>query len=88
MSFDQTGVQACLAPWVTRPLPAKKSTKVGREVFMSSFEQVSGVVSNLECLRKEWVEISKIQEWNRPALFSNSCYLGPNPQRLEGVSKD
>jgi hypothetical protein len=48
MSFDQTGVQAYLTPWVTRPLPAKKSTKVGREVFMSSFEQVSGVVSILE----------------------------------------
>ena len=46
---------------------------------MSSFEQLSGVVSNLECLRREWVEISKIQEWNRPALFSNVCYLGPTP---------
>ena len=60
MSFDQTGVRACLAPWVTRPLPAKKSTKVGGVVFMSSFEQVSGVESNLECLRREWVKISKI----------------------------
>ena len=39
MSFDQTGVQACLAPWVTRPLPAKKSTKVGRDALRSSFEQ-------------------------------------------------
>jgi hypothetical protein len=48
MSFDQTGVQACLAPWVTRPLPAKKSTKVGREVFRSSCEQFLRLVSILE----------------------------------------
>jgi hypothetical protein len=34
------GAGTCLAPWVTRPLPAKKSTKVGKMVFMSSFEQV------------------------------------------------
>ena len=50
MSFDQTGVQACLAPWVTRPLPAKKSTKFGREVFRSSFEQFLSEASILECL--------------------------------------
>ena len=40
ISFDQTGVQACLAPWVTRPLPAKKSTKVGGVVVMSSCEHL------------------------------------------------
>lgn len=34
--------------WVARPLPAKKSTKVGREVFRSSFEQFSVLVSILE----------------------------------------
>jgi hypothetical protein len=45
MSFDQAGVQARLAPWVTRPLPAKKSTKVGREVFRSSFELFLGLMS-------------------------------------------
>jgi hypothetical protein len=43
-----TGTQACLAPWVTRPLPAKKSTKVGREVFRSSFEQFACLVSIFE----------------------------------------
>jgi hypothetical protein len=43
------GGQACLAPWVTRPLPAKKSTKVGREVFRSSFEQFLGRVATCEC---------------------------------------
>ena len=48
MSFDQTGVQACLAPWVTRPLPTKKSTKVRREVLRSSFEQFLCEVSILE----------------------------------------
>ena len=51
MSFDQTGVQACLAPWVTRPLPAKKSTKVGREVLRSSFEQFLCLVSILETVK-------------------------------------
>lgn len=51
--FGQTEVRACLAPWVTRLLPEKKSTKVGREVFMSSFEQFSGVVSILECSQRE-----------------------------------
>ena len=52
MSFDQTGEQASLAPWVTRPLPAKISTKVGREGFRSSFEQVFKLVSILEIERR------------------------------------
>lgn len=38
MSFDQTGVQVCLVPWVTRPLPTKKSTKIGKGGLMHSFE--------------------------------------------------
>lgn len=54
MSFDQTGMQACLAPWVTRPLPAKKSTKVGKKVLRSSFEQFFYLMSTLECLKRDW----------------------------------
>ena len=52
------GGAGVLGSWVTRPLPAKKSTKVGREVFRSSFEQVFGLVSNLEWLRRGWGEFS------------------------------
>jgi len=36
-SFDHTGRQACLTPCVTSPLPAKKSTKVGRGFFNEFF---------------------------------------------------
>ena len=73
MSFDQTGVQACLAPWVTRPLPAKKSTKVGRAVFRSSFEQVfkggvnvgekaaSGAMFDIKCKKLLFTPLSCIQ---------------------------
>jgi hypothetical protein len=49
MSFDQTGVQVCLAPCVTRPLSAKKSTKVGRVVFMSFLHSF-----------REWCQIWRI----------------------------
>ena len=61
MSFDQTGVQACLAPWVIRPLPAKKSSKIGREVFRGSFEQFLCRASILECSQGEWGESLEIQ---------------------------
>jgi hypothetical protein len=37
MSLAQTGAQACFTPYVTRPLPAKKSTKVGRSGFNEFF---------------------------------------------------
>lgn len=40
MSFDQTGTHACFAPCVTRPLPAKKSTKVERICFNLFFWEV------------------------------------------------
>ena len=48
MSLDQTGTQACFTPCVTRPLPAKKSTKVGMVAFRSSFEQFLVDVSILK----------------------------------------
>jgi hypothetical protein len=54
MSFDQTGVQACLAPWVTRPLPAKKSTKVGGLVVTSSSEQFLRALSMEEWAGGFW----------------------------------
>ena len=40
--LHHAGTQACFAPCVTSPLPAKKSTKLGEGGFMRSFEQLKG----------------------------------------------
>jgi hypothetical protein len=56
MSLDHTGTQACFAPCVTRPLPAKKSTKLGAGGFMRSFEQLEGGLSKRDFEKREMVD--------------------------------
>jgi hypothetical protein len=53
MSLDQTGVQACMAPCVTRPLPAKKSPKLGAGAFICSIEQFKGVCQGWKRFKAE-----------------------------------
>ncbi len=45
---EKEGVQACLAPCVTSPLPAKKSTKLGAGAVIGSIEQFMSGVSRVE----------------------------------------
>lgn len=47
MSLNQTGTHACIAPCVTRPLPAKKSTKLDVGRIMGPKEQFSREVSSV-----------------------------------------
>ena len=42
MSLDHTGTQACFAPCVTSPLPAKKSTRLGGGGVMTIVEEFEG----------------------------------------------
>ena len=83
MSLDQTGTQACRAPWVTRPLPAKKSTKVGSVVDMGSFEQFLIVVSILNA-RKASKDLGEDRRDFKDGIWGDAWHAN---KRLWGQSR-
>jgi hypothetical protein len=62
-SIDHTRTQACFAPCVTSPLPAKKSTKLGAGGFMRSFEQLEGGLSKGDFGEREkcWSDCAELR---------------------------
>lgn len=65
-----------MVPWVKKPLAAKKSTKVGREVFRGSFEEFCARVK-LGMRGEDGMKIEKSKEelvrLRRRAFVGRNC---------------